>query len=129
MGATCCPGCLPSAGDERLPPTLPGTGTPLRDGVEFLLPQVPVDSLLSKWHSTFLRSKEVALPDVPMYQVVDTGVAWGHMKAHYPSTFPSLAFSTKDGLGSEVLLGQLPQGSASSSQEPPIGPVAVGGPE
>lgn len=91
--------------------------------------QVPVDSLLSKWHSTFLRSKEVALPDVPMYQVVDTGVAWGHMKAHYPSTFPSLAFSTKDGLGSEVLLGQLPQGSASSSQEPPIGPVAVGGPE
>lgn len=50
----------------------------------------------------------MALPDVPLYQVVEIGVAWGHRKAYYPPTFPSLAFSTKDGLGSEVLLGQLP---------------------
>lgn len=63
-----------------------------------------------------------------MYQVIEIGVAWGHMKAYYPSTFPLLAFSTKDGLGSEVLLGQL-LSSPSSSQEPCIGPAAVGGPE
>lgn len=50
----------------------------------------------------------MALPDVPIYLVVEIGVVWGPMKAYYLSTFPFLAFSTKDGLGSEVLLGQLP---------------------
>lgn len=44
-GATLCPGCLPSAGDF---PVLPGTWMPLRDGTEYLLPQVLVDALLNK---------------------------------------------------------------------------------
>lgn len=47
-----------------------------------------------------------------MYQVVEIGVAWGNMKAYYPSTFPLLAFSTKDGLRSDALLGQLPSKAA-----------------
>lgn len=42
MEATCCPGA------EHLPLALPGTGMPLGYGAEFLLPQVHVDSLLSK---------------------------------------------------------------------------------
>lgn len=63
-----------------------------------------------------------------MHQVVEIGVAWGHMKAYYPSIFPLLAFSTKDMEGRLSWLSFC-QGSPSSSQELGIGPAAVGGPE